>query len=338
MYKRLLAVLCLLWVPALLWARPCFRLTVLNVGQGLSAVAESPDGKVLVFDCGSESGGFESKNGNRTARYLRQRGRRRIDLLILSHPDADHSSGIVELAREFTIGSFLSPDVPGPAMTDVRKELRRRHTPCGTLRAGQSFRLGKEVVCRAVAGGTSTETNSGSAAVLLSVGDTGFLLTADMGKREEYAMCSRFGSALRADVLLAPHHGSAGSCSETLLRTVRPKLLVISCGADNKYGHPAPETLKRASELRVPWLVTCQKGDIILISDGKRAGLLRQDEEQLRRFLKRPHAAYLPPSSLPNNPSFPSSSESFFHMLPMALPKAGKAFSVMVLSMFWLSL
>ncbi len=277
LFALFLLVLC---VPA---AAGNLRVAVLSVGQGLSVVTESPDGRVMVFDCGSENPRFDSANTNRTVRYLRFRGVRKLDAVVLSHADSDHSSGMDVLLKNYKAKTFITGKavLADKRFAAVERALKKQKTPIRCPASGESFSLGRQVKVRVVSPGVSGKGNTGSLALLVKYGSESFLLTSDMGKKEEAAMCRRFGSGLAASVLLVPHHGSSGSCSQALLRAARPRAAAISCGRRNKYGHPSFGVLKRLSDNKIRVLMTARDGDIVFVSDGKRTGFVKKRKKAL---------------------------------------------------------
>ncbi|MBQ9359386.1 MAG: MBL fold metallo-hydrolase [Abditibacteriota bacterium] len=279
MLKKLLTALAALFVCAQALALPYMRVTVLNVGQGLSAVVETPDGKTLVFDCGSESAAFNRKGSNRTVGYLYSRGISRAEAVVMSHSDLDHCSGMAALLRRVKADAFYMGQGPQDPknMKSINRALAAGKTPVRRIARGDSFALGKYVRVRVVSGGGRAGGNRGSLALQVLYGGTSFLLASDMSAAEEAEMCRIFGSGLASGVLLVPHHGSGGSASEVLLDTVRPQLAVISCGRRNKYGHPSRDTLRRLQARKILFLSTASRGDITLVSDGKRTGILEKN-------------------------------------------------------------
>ena len=279
MLKKLLPVLAALLLSAQALALPYMRVTVLNVGQGLSAVVETPDGKTMVFDCGSESAAFNRRGSNRTAGYLYSRGISRAEAVVMSHSDTDHCSGMAVLLTRVKAGTFYMGQGPQDRgnMKSIDRVLAGRNIPVRKIKRGDSFMLGKYVTVKAVWGGTGSGGNPGSLALQAVYGQTSFLLTSDMSAAEEAEMCRIYGRGLESRVLLVPHHGSRGSASETLLETVRPALAVISAGRRNKYGHPSPGVLNRLNKRKILFLSTGSRGDITLVSDGKRTGVLEKN-------------------------------------------------------------
>ncbi|QDQ26061.1 DNA internalization-related competence protein ComEC/Rec2 [Chitinimonas arctica] len=242
---RLLAGMLLL--PVLLPRLPVlpagsYRVTIFDVGQGLSVLLQTA-GHAMLFDSGTASGGGRVLPG-----ALRAAGVRHLDLLLLSHDDSDHTGGASAVLAEV--------DVAGLRGVPPHRE---------TLPAG--FRLPPRAPCRAgeswswdgvhfdmlhpPARQRAAASDNASSCVLRVQGSGGrLLLPADIGRPEEAALLTKApsgnpGAQLRADVLVMPHHGSAGSSSTDFVAAVSPRLAVATVGYLNGFRHPRPDVLKR---------------------------------------------------------------------------------------------
>lgn len=219
------------------------NLTVLDVGQGLTVVVETAAG-TLVYDVGPR---YQQGRGRvfTTADaallpFLRSRGLRRVDTLVLSHADNDHAGGWRELLRELPVSSLYS----GEPVAQLSTESCHR---------GQSWRWGGvRFQFLTVAEGndssinsTNNSGNNRSCVLLISAAGHHFLLPGDIETPVEQALVRRYGGALAAAVLVAPHHGSHSSSSWALLKQVRPQHVVFSCGYRNPFGHPHASVVRR---------------------------------------------------------------------------------------------
>lgn len=230
---------------AVLLTRLTFRagdLTVaaLDVGQGQS-VALASAGKTALIDCG---GSGSDDPGDVAADYLLSRGETRLDKLILTHYHDDHTNGLAALFDRLDIEEVILPRMEEDA--DVQLWV-----------LGLAEEEGAEVVWvdedqTAPLGGAtlnifaplgSGDANEKGLSVLVSAGDFDALITGDMGTTVEERLV-KYHDLPRCEVLVAGHHGSAGSNGETLLRAIRPRTVLISVG-ENTYGHPHPDTLDR---------------------------------------------------------------------------------------------
>lgn len=246
------------------------RVSVLDVGQGDAVLIETPDGRRVLVDGGP--------SGERLAQALGRElppHRRRIDLVVLTHGQDDHVSGLVTVLERYDVGCVLTGSLPGSsAAYEAWQDALARRGLCRRFAvAGDWVDLGSGVRLE-VLGPPSPplpgpdELNENSVVLRLVYGEVSFLLTGDLAATGEEALLSS-GADLRATVLKVAHHGSDGSTTPAFLAAVRPRLAVISVGAGNTYGHPSPSLelalrLAGAAELR-----TDQNGGVRLVTDGK---------------------------------------------------------------------
>lgn len=226
-------------------------LCTLDVGQGDAAVVRTRRGAWLVLDAGP-SGRRGSSRG--VVRFLRSKGVRRIEALVLTHPHADHIGGAAELLDAFRVERVLDGGnpVPEPAYARLLDQFVDRGVEWSLARSGALLRL-DEVSVR-ILGPAAVSVSAERPAVGANEGSVAFRLTAGRGfayvstgdayVAQERALLERWpADSVRADVLKLGHHGSRTSTSLAWLRTVRPSIVAISVGAGNRYGHPHPETL-----------------------------------------------------------------------------------------------
>jgi competence protein ComEC len=219
------------------------EITVLDVGQGL-CVAIHSGGQTAIYDCGGNVNA-----GRVAARYLRSRGIRRVDHLLLSHYDADHINGVPTLLSLTDVAR-----VYGPAMEEMPAEF-----PVEGVSRIKTSKLGKAEVT-AIPSGWFGDDNALSMSVLVTMDGFSFLATGDMGHPSERWLL-RYTGLDRADVIIAGHHGSAYSTSAELLDTLNPQAAVISSGT-NTFGHPSPETLGRLMERDIAVYRTDRRGNV----------------------------------------------------------------------------
>jgi len=248
------------------------HLTVLDIGQGDAILVETPGATMLV-----DGGPDPELTLRRLGANLPFAGRR-IDLLVLSHPHQDHVAGLVEVLDRFRVGAVLHAAVPfeNPAYDRLLADAARARVPVGVARAGQRLALDGattlEILYPSDADAASPlpdgDINNGSVVALLRHGGFAALLTGDAEAPVEATLVAR-GALPAVDLLKVGHHGSHSSTTPGLLEATRPGVAVISSGAGNEYGHPAPVTL-RALAAR-PGLVTLRTdlhGDVEIVTDG----------------------------------------------------------------------
>ena len=217
-------------------------LTVLDVGQGLAVVARTQN-HTLLFDTGP---GFnlEADSGNRTiVPFLRGEGVKRVDVMIVTHADMDHSGGALSVLQAVPVDrlvSSLKEDHPiqlaaasahqcqaGESWQwdDVRFEML--HPP------EQSYSNSK------------LKTNALSCVMKITTSHGSVLLPADIEKRSEYQLVEHVGDELASTVLVAPHHGSKTSSTDEFVSRVNPRLVIFTVGYRNRFGHPKNEVVER---------------------------------------------------------------------------------------------
>lgn len=297
------AEVCALAAAVLLFAcRPAQgnSVTFLDVGQGDCILVRTASGENFLFDCGSSSRKGVGKY--LLLPYLKYEGIRNIDAVFLSHPDADHVNGAVELLEtggenNITVGQLLLPAIPQEARQEQLGDLERAAreasqeapVPVGYLRAGMGFRCGSAAfTCVHPGEGPGTEdVNAYSECFYVEfresardsqdgggeAADWTLLLTGDVQNEGEAALQEELEARDIRDitVLKAAHHGSKNSTPKGLLERLSPRLTVISSGRNNRYGHPHAELLKRLEESGTAIVQTAQQGAITV--DFSRGGI-----------------------------------------------------------------
>jgi competence protein ComEC len=235
-----------LMLPVLLWQAPRpdaeqFSVLAADVGQGNAVLVQTATHDLL-FDAGPRYS-VNSDAGHRVLLPLMRVMDVRLDTLVLSHRDADHTGGAVAVLGQQPQAQVLSSIESGHALQDLRPALR--------CEAGQRWVWDQVTfeVLHPTADDYDTErkANGLSCVLRISNGQHTVLLTGDIEKPQETRLLS-LGDALRADVLLVPHHGSKTSSSDAFLDAVSPRLALVQAGYRNRYGHPAPAVMARYNE------------------------------------------------------------------------------------------
>lgn len=243
--------------------RPPAEIAVLDVGQGDAILVRSED-RAMLIDGGGARGRDLALQVLVPA--LAARGIGRIDALVLSHFDLDHCSGLVDLAGYVPVGELWIPT--GAEPTPCSRELEAAlAAPVRALAAGDRLTLGsaRVEVLHPERGHPSAPGNARSLALRIELEGRRLLLLADLDGDGERSLVRRYGRRLEADVLKVAHHGAAESSTSELLAATRPRLALVSAGARNAYGHPAPRALDRLARAGARVLRTDRDGGIELV-------------------------------------------------------------------------
>ena len=236
----LLVTACCMGLSCADYALPDASFSMLDVGQGQCLVSRS--GKsVSVIDCG----GQEDASGETAARFLLARGVTQVDRLILTHFDADHCNGVRQLLRRVRVKTLYVPELSPE--NGLRTKLLFAAAQAGTEIRFVTDDLTLPDGMRIFAPTGSAEEPNAGLCVLAAGEKYDILMTGDLSEQAEYRLLSTHDLP-HAAVLVAGHHGAAASTSEALLRAVKPEAVLISVGADNRFGHPADETLRRIAK------------------------------------------------------------------------------------------
>ena len=204
-----------------------------------------------------------------------------VDILVLSHPNADHLNGLIYIARYFNVRELWSNgDVnTTKGYGELMGVCREQDIVIRTVDAGNRKTIVGPVtltVLHPPADFLSQPDdidqeyrNNGSLVVKATMGETAFLLTGDIEARAESQLVHRTGRGLASTVLFAPHHGSRTSSSAELIAAVAPAVVVISAGADNRFGFPHADVTGRYRAAGSRILCTGTHGAISMRSDGK---------------------------------------------------------------------
>lgn len=237
--------------------------TFLDVGQG-NAVLIQNDGQSMLVD------GGDRDQSSFVVSYLKQQGIEELTYVVSSHYDADHLNGVVGALNAFTCDEVLSADYE----TDTRvyqsfwSTIEEKDIPQIYPEIEENYELGDAyftIVCPDSY--DYSNDNDNSIGIRLVYGETSFLICGDASSEVEEMMLAS-GEELDSDVYLASHHGSEYSSSTAFLQAVSPEAVVVSCGKDNSYGHPAKAAMERIQATKASLYRTDLQGTIMVTSDG----------------------------------------------------------------------
>ena len=210
------------------------RVTFLDIGQGNCALIETPGGENILVDAGPRNNKYDS--GEKTiAPFLKRKGIRKIDYLIITHDDRDHIGGLESIVKRFEVVNIIL----GPSYPPFSEQSQVLHFNRGSwLKAGGALLIFLHPVKQ------EGEDNELSIVFNLIYQGHSVLFPGDIPAKTELELIAA-GDLLDCDLLLVSHHGSKYSSHEAFLAKVSPRWAVISAGRNNPYGHPAPETMVR---------------------------------------------------------------------------------------------
>jgi competence protein ComEC len=232
------------------------RATFLDVGQGDAILLELPGPRTILVDGGGSVDDRFDIGERVVAPYLWYRWIRRLDVVVLSHPQPDHLNGLRAVLENIPAAEIWESGYPSAAPTYrwLQDFVQKRGVPLRRITRGEAVGFGTEVIVTALhpprvflnlpKGRPSAIVNNNSLVLRIAHPEARLLLTGDIEREGEAALV---GAALmlQADLLKVPHHGSRGSSSISFLRRVRPRWAVIQSGDQNPFGHPHAETLAR---------------------------------------------------------------------------------------------
>ncbi len=262
-----LAILAFSWASS----QPDGRLHVafLDVGQGDAIFIQTPTGRQILVDGGNDPSVLNDRLGQQMPFWDRH-----IDIMVATHPDADHVSGLVDLYRRYQITQLITDGAESDASSVYAALLQAaaaQQTQLHRAMAGEVIEFGDGVRLEMVHPGAELDSqnrNDNSVSFRLVYGDFSLLLTGDVEEKGEASLLQR-GYPLQSLVFKAGHHGSNSSSTTPFLTAVQPHIMVVSAGADNHFGHPHPEVLQRAAEMGTAVLRTDELGTIEVITDGQ---------------------------------------------------------------------
>ena len=266
-------------VAALVWAavttRPSGVLEVVfaDVGQGDMTLITTPDGRRVVVDGGPDGVHAVNVLGGELPFWTRA-----VDMIVLTHPHADHVTGLNEILRRYHVGTIVerARTYAQPEYSAWTKLIGLEDAEVVSAQPGMVIAFGDGVSMQILGpptellSGTASDIDNGSVIFRVVYGRVSFLFTGDLfAEGEAWLIAS--GQQIDSDVLKVPHHGSRSSSTADFLDAVSPSVAVVSSGADNQFGHPAQEVMERLSET-VPnseIFLTAEDGAVTFETDGK---------------------------------------------------------------------
>jgi competence protein ComEC len=245
----------------------------IDVGQGDSTLLQAPDGTDILIDGGPRSA------GPTVVAHLQNEGVDDIEVLVLTHADADHVGGLISVLQSaIPVESVIYNGQDHATLTyqEFLTETQKRGLTPTPAQAGQTYTWGPlDVSVLNPQATLDAEQNENSVVLLVVYEETRFLFAGDISSETEQVLLDSVTGTLTlryqlpADVLKVAHHGSQYSSSAAFLEAVGAEVAVISVGADNPYGYPAQETLERLQAAGAQVFRTDQEGTVVITTDGQ---------------------------------------------------------------------
>ncbi len=243
----------------------------LDVGQGDAIFIQTPSGKQVLIDGGPSETQVLSQLGRRMPFWDRS-----INLVVLTHPESDHVTGLIAVLERYRVDMIVFREMALDSATYERwlEVIEAEGAVVYTGEVGLQLTLdqGLEMAVLHPGAELADDANNNSVVTRLTYGQVSLLLTGDIEAEVEGRLVGARRDAplrespLRSTVLKAAHHGSCSSTTQAFLDAVNPQVVVISVGADNRFGHPCDEVLERLGDL--PVYRTDEQGAIEIITDG----------------------------------------------------------------------
>ena len=239
-----------------------FRMTMIDVRQGDSFLLVSPAGKVIVIDGGygthqpSFGGAWSGDGYPFSLAYLQSQGINHVDYMVETHHDMDHWGGLHDIQNAMPVDHYYSPDSPN------------------SMEVGEPWDVDDSLLVARILSldyppdVPHSGDNNRSIVIRFEIGNISFLFTGDSEQEVELWEVATYGNDLRSTVLKVAHHGSSSSSDPAFLSAALPQIALISCGADNPYGHPHNVTLGSLSDIHSTVYRTDINGDVTIRTDG----------------------------------------------------------------------
>lgn len=239
----------------------------IDCGQGDSTLIVS-DGVTTLIDATT------GEDAEKVVAHLEKRGIKKIDHFVLTHPHEDHIGGAETVLDQFEVGEiYMGRPTEGTEPTtsvylNLLKKIKALGKSVNAIEVSDTFTGGAVTFTMLGPVEAYEDLNNQSVILRAEIGKISFLFTGDQEISAEKDLVELYGDALRSTVLKVGHHGSRSSSGKAFLQAVSPDYAVISCGADNSYGHPHAEAIKRLEEQEITYFRTDTQGTVTVTTDG----------------------------------------------------------------------
>ena len=242
-------------------ASEILEMRVIDCGQADSILLQAGDSVILV-DAG------EDRRATDIMDVLDNEGIKQIDLLVATHPHADHIGGMQTIIENYDVVEALISPATHTSKTYENMLVALDNEGCDVYSAAVGVKYEYDGLELTVIGPCKDygDLNNNSVVLIAKYGDVDVLLTGDAEMKAEKDYVEYIYDM---DILKMGHHGSSTSSSDNLLDIMKPELALISCGTDNDYGHPHKETIEKLNKRNIPMYRTDLSGDLIIRTDGE---------------------------------------------------------------------
>src|SRR5690554_2656060 len=263
-YSLLVVLLIIIALLSTLSSAENLQIHYIDVGQGDSILIQIPGPHSMLIDAG------EQTSGSDVVSYIQNQNIDKLDIVIGTHPHADHIGGLISVLEEIKVEKVIDS---GRVHTSKTYEnyltlIDQKNIQFELGRAGQTFKLGDAQFQILHPDHVNYDLNNCSVVILMQYEDVKFLFTGDAEEAAETSILSSFDN-INAQILKVGHHGSRTSTTSSFLSAITPKIAIIMCGENNRYGHPHNETISKIKQENIKIYRTDIHGNIIIDTNGK---------------------------------------------------------------------